>query len=108
MYIDGYPALRIDHCSFSGNQASDSGGAIYVTNFAPHDTLFVANSNFTGNRVSEGTGGAICAMDTNLHLQNNLFSLNMAGYPLDASVPSDLNSIYWGSVVIEKNRYIRY
>ncbi len=98
MYIDGYPALRIDHCSFSGNQASDSGGAIYVTNFAPHDTLFVANSNFTGNRVSEGTGGAICAMDTNLHLQNNLFSLNMAGYPLDASVPSDLNSFSGGAL----------
>ncbi|MFA5667156.1 MAG: choice-of-anchor Q domain-containing protein [Candidatus Cloacimonadaceae bacterium] len=103
MYINGYLALQIDYCSFSGNQASDSGGAIYVTNFSPHDTLFVANSSFTGNKVREGTGGAICAMDTNLHLQDNHFSLNTAGYPLDASVSSGMHGFSGGALSLIKS-----
>ncbi len=98
MYINGYPAIQIDNCSFSSNQASDSGGAIYVTNIALQDSILITNSHFTSNKVKEGSGGAVCSNNSRLHLQNNLFSLNTAGYPLDQSFTPDANGTCGGAI----------
>lgn len=98
MYINGYPAIQIDNCSFSSNQASDSGGAIYVTNIALQDSILITNSQFTSNKVKEGSGGAICSNYSKLHLQDNLFSLNTAGYPLDTSFTPEVNGTCGGAI----------
>ncbi len=100
MYINGYPAIQIDNCSFSSNQASDSGGAIYITNIALPDSILITNSLFTSNKVKEGSGGAICSNGSKLHLQDNLFSLNTAGYPLDTSFTPEVNGTCGGALAL--------
>lgn len=103
IYIKGYSLHQINHCSFSSNQAFDSGGAIYITNFSPRDSLLIINSQFTTNKAKTGTGGAICSMDSKIHLQDNLFSLNTAGYPLDPNVTPEPTGFCGGAVSLINN-----
>ncbi|MCB5253096.1 MAG: hypothetical protein LHW51_09000 [Candidatus Cloacimonetes bacterium] len=107
MYIDGYPSIQIDYCSFSVNQALDNGGALYLTNLSPQDSLQITNSTFSGNRVKNGTGGAVCSMDSKLHLLNNSFGSNSAGYPLDTNViPEAIYDFCGGAVSLIKSKTV--
>jgi len=103
MYIDGYPAVEIDFCTFSSNRASDSGGAIYITNIAAQDSIQITNTVFTSNKVEEGSGGAICSYGSKLHLQDNQFGLNTAGYPLDTNVSPGADGFCGGAVALITN-----
>ncbi|MDD3535225.1 MAG: choice-of-anchor Q domain-containing protein [Candidatus Cloacimonetes bacterium] len=98
MYIDDYSDITIDHCSFNNNQARDNGGAIYITTIPDQDTLVISNSSFVSNRVKRSTGGAICAIDCNLNVNGNAFSLNSANYPLDLSVLADAYGFSGGAL----------
>ncbi len=68
--------LLIVNCMFSGNQAYDWGGAVYI----PSGSLFVCNTVFTGNDGG-GWGGAISNYsdkDSYLYLVNSAFIGNHA------------------------------
>ena len=76
----GPHSVHIKNCSFIGNEATKSGGAIYVTNSV---ALYVSSSNFLKNKAGLD-GGAICIStssklighggSSNNHICNILYS----------------------------------
>ncbi len=53
IYFDNQTKATVDHCLFQGNQASDSGGAVFVD---PEAQIQVINSTLTHNRAMFGSG----------------------------------------------------
>jgi len=66
--------LTVMNCTFSGNQAQNSGGAISFNSFS---SLTITNSTFSGN-YSFGHGGAIYGSGGSLIVNSSTFSGNMS------------------------------
>jgi CSLREA domain-containing protein len=73
--INNFENLKIDNCTFSGNNADSSGGGI--SNSDPLSNLTVTNGTFTGNTAGQG-GGVVNELGT-LIVTNSTFSGNSAG-----------------------------
>jgi predicted outer membrane repeat protein len=69
--IDG-GQLNVNNCNFTGNDASNQGGAIYN---GPLGSLTVAGSNFTNNRAIDD-GGAIYNNDATFTVSSSKFTDN--------------------------------
>jgi CSLREA domain-containing protein len=70
-------SLAVDNTVFSGNTATNNGGAIYSTGTS---SLTISNSSFTGNSVNltSGNGGAIDSAGALPSVTNTTFSANSA------------------------------
>ncbi len=67
--------LTVDNCTFSNNNASRSGGAIYNNTGV---ALNVTNSTFSGNSALDYAGGGIYNFNSTLTIANSTFSGNSA------------------------------
>ena len=83
----GWATANIIDCSFTGNNASNDGGAINATNpNLMNWDLSIENSTFTNNRCRDD-GGAIAATRRNVSVINCVGDGNKAG--LDPAVMAD-------------------
>ena len=73
-YIGEDAAGVESHVSFIGNQAKDSGGAIYARN-----TIDISNAYFKNNSTVSGEGGAIIAYTIKMTMDNAIFDGNQSG-----------------------------
>ena len=58
-----YSKLEVINCAFTGNNATNNGGAICGYSYGSTYNITVQDSRFTNNKVSNGAGGAIRAMN---------------------------------------------
>ena len=81
-------ALRAENCTFSGNSAESSGGAVSFAGSSGE--LLLANCTFSGNSaVTEGgAGGAIANPPEGFKIYNTLFAGNSASRGKDIDAPS--------------------
>ena len=81
-------ALRAENCTFSGNSAESSGGAVSFADSSGE--LLLVNCTFSGNSaVTEGgAGGAIANPPEGFKIYNTLFAGNSASRGKDIDAPS--------------------
>lgn len=74
-----YSELEVIDCNFDGNNASTNGGAICGYSYGSIYNITVKDSRFTNNRVNNGPGGAIRAMNLGyLNVSYSNFTNNYA------------------------------
>lgn len=66
---------KVANCTFIGNYARHSGGAIWVEN----STMIIENCTFIGNKA-ESHGGAVCLVNAGAMLRKSTFSGNEGRY----------------------------
>jgi hypothetical protein len=81
IYASRPRSVLITNSTFSGNSASQFGGAVWVANFV--DDIVIQGSTFTQNVVSGagGSGGAVAIFGTgggSVHFEGNVFEDNTA------------------------------
>lgn len=91
-------SVLVEDCSFTGNVASDNGGAIYLTSAGGVDSMF-DNVTFVGNEAGE-EGGAFYTY-TECMVRNATFFANSAenggGFACRNSDPQIVSSTFYGN-----------
>ena len=67
--LQTYSNGKIQRCHFVSNQASDNGGAIYISR---RSTLNVDNSTFTANKA-RNIGGSLLVQHSQVHIEKCQF-----------------------------------
>ena len=71
--------LTINRMAFVDNNAEDGGGAVAMDDHDGDSTIIITNSTFSGNEVTDGSGGAVRIGNVNTAtIRNSTFSGNTA------------------------------
>ena len=93
--IDADHNVKIDDCTFCGNHAADTAGAIYTESIT-----FLSNAMFKENEAGYGCGGAIWTCEiTNSEVSHISFCENSAGFSAGEGLDDD-SGCYGGAIFI--------